>query len=65
MNKALINGLIAKFLEHYDAPAKDAIWQQHSATFRRFWSDEVLAGGTGTISDDVCDVVIRILDYTW
>jgi hypothetical protein len=36
MNKALMDGLAAKFLESYDAPAKDAIWQQHSATFRRF-----------------------------
>jgi hypothetical protein len=62
MNKALMDGLVAKFLESYDAPAKDAIWQQHSATFRRFWSDKVLAKGTGTIPDDACDVVIRILD---
>lgn len=62
MNKALMDGLVAKFLESYAAPAKDAIWQQHSATFRRFWSDQVLAKGTGNISDDVCDVVIRILD---
>ena len=61
MNKAL-KDLVAKFLESYDAPAKDAIWQQHSATFRRFWSDRVLAKGTGTIPDDVCDEVIRILD---
>jgi len=56
-------GLVVKFLESYDASDKDAIWQQHSATFRRFWSDQVLAKGTGVISDDVCDVVIRILDY--
>lgn len=56
--------LVAKFLECYDAPAMDAIWQQHSATFRRFWSGQVLAKGTGTISDDECDVVIRILDHT-
>jgi hypothetical protein len=62
MNKALMDGLVANFLESYDAPAKDATWQQHSATFRRFWSEQVLAKGTGNISDDVCDVVIRILD---
>jgi hypothetical protein len=62
MNKALVEGLVAKFRECYDAPAKDATWQRHSATFQRFWSDQVLAKGTGTISDDVCDVVIRILD---
>src|ERR1039458_8011443 len=63
MTKALMEGLAAKFLESYKASAKDATWQQHSATFRRFWSDQVLPKGTGTISDDVCDVVIRILDY--
>lgn len=57
-----MTGLVAKFLESYDAPAKDAIWQQHSATFQRFWFDQVLAKGTGTIPDNVCDVVIRILD---
>jgi hypothetical protein len=62
MNKALMDGLVAKFLESYDAPAKDATWQQQSAKFRRFWSDQVLAKGTGTISDDECDKVIRILD---
>src|ERR1017187_9726004 len=64
MNKALMDVLVAKFLEWYDAPAMDAIWQQHSATFRRFWSGRVLAKGNGTISDDECDVVIRILDHT-
>jgi hypothetical protein len=64
MNKTSMDSLIAKFLACYDAPQKDAIWQQHSATFRRFWSDQVLAKGTGTIPDDVCDEVIRILDYT-
>jgi hypothetical protein len=62
MNKALMDGLVAKFLQSYDAPAKDATWQQHSATFRRFWHDQVLGKGTGTIPDDMCDVVIRILD---
>ena len=53
---------MAKFLESYDAPAKDAIWHQQSATFRRFWSEKVLAQGTGPIPDEECDVVIRILD---
>jgi hypothetical protein len=64
MNKSSMDGLVARFLESYDAPAKDATWQQHSATFRHFWSDQVLAKGTNNISDDACDVVIRILDYT-
>ena len=62
MNKAVMDGLVVKFRESYDAPGKDAIWQQHSATFRRFWSEKVLSQGTGPIPDEVCDVVIRILD---
>src|SRR5207245_7183086 len=35
MNKALMDGMVAKYLESYNAPAKDAIWQQHSATLDR------------------------------
>ena len=62
MNKTQMDGLVAKFRESYDAPAKDAIWQQHSATFRQFWTGKVLPQGTGPIPDDECDVVIRILD---
>ena len=62
MNKALMDGMVAKYLESYNAPAKDAIWQQHSATFRRFWSEQVLAQEKGAIPDDACDVIIRILD---
>jgi hypothetical protein len=54
--------LVGKFLESYDAPGKDAIWQQHSATFRRFWSNKVLPREAGLIPDEESDVVIRILD---
>jgi hypothetical protein len=59
MNKALVDELVAKFRESYDAPAKGAIWHQQSATFRRFRSEKVLPRGTGPISDDECDVVFR------
>jgi Domain of unknown function (DUF3883) len=62
MIKALMDGLVAKFLESYKAREKDAIWRKQSTEFRRFWSDQVLAKGTGIISDDECDKVIRILD---
>lgn len=62
MNKTFIGSLVARFLESYDAPAKDKIWREHSVTFQRFWSSKVLAQGTGIIPDDECDVVIRILD---
>lgn len=57
-----MDGLVAKFLEDYKAREKDDIWRKQSTEFRRFWSDQVLAKGTGTISDDECDKVIQILD---
>jgi hypothetical protein len=62
MNKPLMDGLIAKFRDAYDAPTKDAIWRQHSAVFRRFWCDKVLSQMAGVIPDGECDAVIRILD---
>lgn len=62
MSIALLKGLISKFLETYNPSAKDVIWQQHKETFHQFWRDKVLAVGTGAITDDECDVVIRVLD---
>lgn len=55
--------LVSKFVQSYDSTAKDKIWQKQSADFRQFWSQRVLAPGKETISDDDCDVIIRILDY--
>ena len=62
MNKPLITALIPKFREAYNSTAKDAIWQQHSSTFRCFWSKQVLSQDGGVIPDETCDAVIRILD---
>jgi len=62
MNKSLVQELIPKFVQSYDAAAMDKIWQKQSADFRRFWSERVLAPGKETISDDDCDAIIRILD---
>jgi hypothetical protein len=62
MNKAVIADLVADFQKGYDAKTKDAIWQKQSLTFRSFWSELVLGEGTGAIPDDVCDMIIRILD---
>ncbi len=62
MKKPLIAALIPKFLEVYDSAAKDAIWQQHSAAFRRFWSEQVISEENGIIPDEACDAIIRILD---
>jgi hypothetical protein len=63
MNEDLKN-LVVRFRDDYDAPAMDALWQQQSAVFRRFWSGQVMAKETGSISDDECDAVIQILDRT-
>jgi hypothetical protein len=62
MNKPLIAAQIPKFLEGYDSAAKDAIWRQHSAAFRRFWYEQVLSKEDGAIPDEACDAIIRILD---
>jgi hypothetical protein len=63
MNKNMAQELVSKFVQSYDSTAKDKIWQKQSADFRQFWSQRVLAPGKETISDDDCDVIIRILDY--
>ena len=64
MNKSLAQELVSKFVQSYDSTAKDKIWQKQSADFRQFWSQRVLALGKETISDDDCDAIIRILDYS-
>lgn len=64
MNKSLVQELVSKFVQSYDSVAKDKIWQKQSADFRRFWSERVLAPGKETISDDDCDAIIRILDFS-
>ena len=63
MNKSMVQELVSKFVQSYDATAKDKIWQQQSEDFRRFWSERVLAAEKETISDDDCDAIIRILDF--
>ena len=62
MNKSLVQELVSKFVQSYDAAAIGKIWQKQSADFRQFWSERVLAPGKETISDDDCDAIIRILD---
>ena len=59
----MVQELVSKFVQSYDATAKDKIWQQQSEDFRRFWSERVLAAEKETISDDDCDAIIRILDF--
>lgn len=62
MSNKSVSELIVDFLTHYDAEAKDAIWQQQSTAFRNFWTTRVMAPGTGGLSDEECDAVIQILD---
>src|SRR4051812_38942481 len=62
MNQPLVQGLIAKFLPTYDAKAKDLLWQKQSAAFRNFWSNRIMAATAPKLSDEECDVIVRILD---
>jgi len=64
MNKPLIQDLASRFLQSYDSVAKDMIWQRQSTAFRKFWSEQVLAQGHEEITDETCDEIIRILDYS-
>jgi len=58
----MIPGVVATFLQGYDAAAKDDIWKRHSSAFREFWTNRVMAPGTDALSDEECDKIIRILD---
>lgn len=62
MSNALIQQLIPEFFKTYDAKAKDSVWHEQSAKFRKFWSERVMAPGTSAPSESECDAVIRILD---
>lgn len=62
MSNKIVAELIVDFLAHYDAEAKDAIWQDHSAAFRNFWTTRVMAPGADALSDEECDAVIQIVD---
>lgn len=57
-----MGSLVAAFQKGYDAKAKDAIWQQHCATFHRFWRTKVMPINTGPIPDIESDAAIQILD---
>ncbi|MEY4484735.1 MAG: 5-methylcytosine-specific restriction enzyme, partial [Verrucomicrobiota bacterium] len=62
MSDKIVAELIVDFLKHYDAEAKDAVWQHQSAAFRNFWTTRVMAPGTDALSDEECDAVIKIID---
>ena len=62
MNKAQMGKLVENYKASYDAPAQDVLWKQRSATFRGFWSEQVMAERAEAIPNEVCDRIIRILD---
>jgi hypothetical protein len=62
MSKAIIPSLAKEFISTYDAAEKDRVWKQHQETFRSFWANRVLATTSAPLSEDECDMVIRILD---
>ena len=62
MSKTSIPSLAEQFLSVYDAAAKDQLWKQQQEKFRSFWANRVLATTSAPLSEDECDVIIRILD---
>ena len=62
MPTSILAALAADFSREYDAAAKDALWQKQSAVFNKFWTQRVMAPGSDALSDEDCDVIIRILD---
>jgi len=62
MSNSPIAGLIKDFQKEYNAAAKDALWQKQSDVFNKFWTQRVMAPGSDALSDEDCDVIIRILD---
>ena len=53
---------MSEFLNTYAQKTKDKIWQEHSEKFRHFWSGEIEAPDAKPLSDEACDVIIRILN---
>jgi hypothetical protein len=61
-SKADIASLAKDFLKTYDARTKDQLWKQQQDAFRSFWGSRVLDSTSAPLSEDECDVIIRILD---
>jgi hypothetical protein len=62
MSKASVPSLAKQFLENYDAPAKDQVWEKQRDAFRSFWSTRILDASSAPPSEAACDAIIRILD---
>ena len=61
-SKPDIGSLAKEFLKTYDARTKDQLWKQQQDAFRSFWVSRVLDPTSSPLSEDECDVIIRILD---
>ena len=53
---------VVPFVAAYDAQGQDRVWAEHSARFRVFWRNRIMASGEEAIADEDCDPIIRILD---
>jgi hypothetical protein len=62
MSKPSIVSLAKEFLKTYDAPRMDQLWKHQQEAFRSFWVSRVLDATSAPLSEDECDVIIRILD---
>jgi hypothetical protein len=61
-SKTVIASFATEFLKTYDAPSKDQRWKQQQDAFRSFWANRILAATSAPLTEDECDVIIRILD---
>lgn len=62
MSEVNFSSFLPEFEGHYDSEKKQKIWAEMSAQFREFWATRVMGQDLNPISDDDCDVAIKILD---
>ena len=62
MSEVNFSSFLPEFDGFYDSEKKQKIWAEMSAQFREFWATRVMSEDLNPISDDDCDVAIKILD---
>lgn len=50
------------FLSQYNAEAKDILWHDQSAVFRKFWNERILSADKADLNDFETDHIVQILD---
>ncbi len=62
MEKPQILEQFQGFLREYNAEEKDEIWQQQSASFRRFWNEKIISPREPQLDPFEVDSIIRMID---